>query len=210
MSLHGPATGRLLDVGCGDGTFLDRMRWLGWEVEGIEPDPQAAQSARERYGLAIRSERIEDAGLPESGFDAVTMNHAIEHVPDPVRVLAMISRSLRAGGTFVARTPNLESFGHRVFQDAWMHLDPPRHLHLFSPATLRACAEAAGLAVRSLRTSTLSAAQTYVVSRSIRASGHASLARSTSLRGRAFGLLEDALHAVRGDSGEEIVLVATR
>ncbi len=75
--------GRAVDVGCGNGDFLFRLKQLGWEVLGIETDPLAAETARRR-GIAVESKPLEKAGLPENWADAVIMNHVAEHLYDPV------------------------------------------------------------------------------------------------------------------------------
>lgn len=73
MWLSAQERGRLLDVGCGNGMFLDRMRQLGWDVTGVEPDGAAVRVAREKLGLEVIEGSREDAGLPDRYFDAVTM-----------------------------------------------------------------------------------------------------------------------------------------
>lgn len=73
---------RLLEIGCGNGRFLASFRELGWEVVGLEPDPDAARIAREKFGIEVYQETLEKAELPEASFDAVIMWHVIEHIPD--------------------------------------------------------------------------------------------------------------------------------
>jgi 2-polyprenyl-3-methyl-5-hydroxy-6-metoxy-1,4-benzoquinol methylase len=143
--------GRLLDIGCGNGTFLAAMRECGWDVLGVEPDPEAARLAREISGLHVVTGTLEEARLTANSIDAITLNHVIEHVPDPISMLEEICRVLRVGGKLVIATPNIESLGHRVSGASWPDLDPPRHLHLFSLRALRAVAEKAGLQIQCLR-----------------------------------------------------------
>ena len=106
MWLKAGERGRLLDVGCGNGRFLAQMRGLGWEVVGVEPDPEAARIAKERFGLEVFQDTLEEAKFPNDSFDAITMNHVIEHVPDPVGLLAESRRILKPGGKLVVVTPN--------------------------------------------------------------------------------------------------------
>lgn len=127
--------GLLVDVGCGKGDYLQKMRGLGWRVLGVEPDPAAAAVARAR-GLDVVDGFLEAAALPEGGVDVVTMNNVIEHLPDPRRTIRECGRVLRASGRLVIDTPNAASLGHRVFGNAWYPLDPPRHLFLFSPGNI--------------------------------------------------------------------------
>jgi 2-polyprenyl-3-methyl-5-hydroxy-6-metoxy-1,4-benzoquinol methylase len=184
MHLPAASGGRLLDIGCGNGAFLVGMRDRGWEVVGVEPDPVASQMARERHGLQVITETLAGAALPAAFARAITLNHVIEHVPDPVALLAMCRRLLQPGGKLVAVTPNVESLCHRLVGVRWSHLDPPRHLHLFSVGTLRACAEKAGLRIEILRS-------------------------RVAFNSWALLALQTALQPLDRKSGEELVLVAT-
>lgn len=135
-NLHLPIGGaRLLDIGCGQGTFLAEMERAGWNVHGIEPDPSAAAVAR-RSGIAVASEPLEESSLPVGSFDAVTMNHVIEHFHDPIAALRISRRLLKPGGILWITTPNLASRGHALFGRDWIGLDPPRHLVLFTRSSL--------------------------------------------------------------------------
>lgn len=215
MSLHGREKGRLLDVGCGSGVFLARMRGLGWEVEGVEPDRETVKVAREQFGLSIHEGTLAEAGFPDDTFDAITMNHVIEHVWDPISTLQECRRVLKPGGKLVLITPNIESLGHRLFREAWRGHEVPRHLYLFSPRTLRTCAEQAGLKVLQLRTTARSARWIWEASRLIKRNGMlpGGLPKEQSLRLRLEGLtfqtVEHGLCRV-GDMGEELVLVAIK
>lgn len=163
--------GCLLDVGCGNGWFLDRMRQLGWEVMGVQHDGDAVSVAKERFGLEVFQGSLEEARFPDGCFDTVTMNHVIEHVIDPVRLLKECRRVMKTGGKLVVATPNIKSLGCRVFDEHWRGLEVPRHLHLFSPQSLRACAEHASLEIRVMRTSARSASWMFAASSSIRRYG---------------------------------------
>ena len=132
LFLDPPAPGaRLLEVGCGSGEQLARLRDLGWDVEGIDFDAEAVASARSR-GLPVRHGLIGEQDYPEGHFDVVVMVHVIEHVPDPIELLRQCRELLKPGGRLVAITPNVGSWGHRRYGRDWLDLDPPRHLNLFS------------------------------------------------------------------------------
>lgn len=145
MYLEGVPPGRLLDVGCGDGTMLGRLRRLGWAGEGTEVDPEAAAHARMKEGIAVHLGPLETLNIPAETFDAVIMHHVVEHVHDPVALLRECRRVLRSGGRMIAVTPNAKSLGHRTLGKDWYALEHPRHLHLFSRGTLRECAARAGV-----------------------------------------------------------------
>jgi 2-polyprenyl-3-methyl-5-hydroxy-6-metoxy-1,4-benzoquinol methylase len=135
--------GRLLDVGCGNGGFLVLARQAGWQVEGVDFDAGAVQVARSR-GLEVHHGGIEVLTKRETGFDVITICHVIEHVYDPVAILRQLHALLKPGGTLWLDTPNLGSLGARRFGPNWRDLDPPRHLVLFNPASLRRALTEAG------------------------------------------------------------------
>ncbi len=123
--------GRLLDIGCGNGSFLDLAKNAGWEVEGVDPDPVSVDLAIKR-GLNVRPGGIEAfADMPES-FDVITMSHVIEHVHDPYTTLQWAYHLLKPGGFLWLSTPNIRSFGHEYYGYNWRGLEPPRHLVLFN------------------------------------------------------------------------------
>ena len=144
---HFPGPGaRVLDIGCGNGSFLWQMRSLGWEVRGVEPDPQSAAYAR-AAGLDVRDGLLQHQSLPEGYFDGITMNHVIEHLHDPMDTLRRCWKLLKPGGQITVTTPNLGSRGHQIFGADWLALDPPRHLVLFTEASLRGAMEHCGFVV---------------------------------------------------------------
>jgi 2-polyprenyl-3-methyl-5-hydroxy-6-metoxy-1,4-benzoquinol methylase len=142
--------GRLLDVGCGSGEWLLFMRRLGWDVEGIDFDERAVNAAAQN-GLKVRCGALEKGGFPAESFDAVVLNHVIEHVPDPLATLKECSRVLRPGGKVVLFTPNSSSLGHMVFKEEWRGLEPPRHLHVFSMQSISRILKQTGFRTVSVR-----------------------------------------------------------
>jgi SAM-dependent methyltransferase len=144
---HLPATpgGRLLDVGCGSGAFIAQMAALGWQAQGIDPDPAAVARAREA-GLTVTQGTLADLDPDEhaGSFDAVTLSHVIEHLYDPAGDLRRIKLLLRPGGLLWIATPNLEALGHRRFRRDWRGLEPPRHLVLFTRASLEGLLQRTG------------------------------------------------------------------
>jgi 2-polyprenyl-3-methyl-5-hydroxy-6-metoxy-1,4-benzoquinol methylase len=210
MQLGGIKPGRLLDVGCGNGSFLSLMRSAGWKVAGLEPDPKAARLASERLGVPIPSDTLREAAYPAASFDAVTMQHVIEHVYDPVGEIAECRRILKPGGLLVIVTPNVASEGHRRFKADWRGLEPPRHVHLFTRKTLAACAQMAGIGIKSLWTSARLAPGIWIESRAISKRKTGDAKKSGSLAGGlAFLLWERVAHVFRKDAGEELFLVGT-
>lgn len=215
MKLNGQRKGKLLDVGCGSGHFLAKMRELGWEVAGVEPAGQAVKVAKERFGLSVYEGTLEEVNFPDDTFDAITMHQVIEHVWDPMGTLQECRRVLKSSGRLVIVTPNIKSLGDRLFREAWRGLEVPRHLYLFSPCTLRVCAEQAGLQVKHLYTTARSARWIWAASRLIHRNGILPGGSPKKqglwlrLEGLAFQVVEHGLCWVR-DAGEELVLIATK
>lgn len=143
--MHLPAMpgGRLIEVGCGTGQALKRLQELGWDVEGLDFDPVVVEKARAK-GLNVKLGHLSAQEYPAGCFDAVVMSHVIEHVPDPVAFFRECHRVLRPGGRIVAYTPNASAWGHKHYGVDWRGLEPPRHLHVFTPQALCGTARQAG------------------------------------------------------------------
>ncbi len=121
----------LLEVGCGSGEWLTYMRRLGWRVEGVEPDPKAAETARSQ-GLNVRTGQLSDQRYPDEYADVICLVHVIEHLHEPLGTLRECRRVLKPNGRLVIATPNSASLGHRRFKSNWVSLDPPRHLMILT------------------------------------------------------------------------------
>ena len=213
--LNGSHKGKLLDLGCGKGSFLATMRDLGWDILGVEIDAQAASVAQDHFGVPVVKSPLEKAKFPADSFDAVTITHVLEHVHDPIGLLKECLRVLKPGGRLVVVTPNAESLGHRIFKRSWRGLEPPRHLCLFSMQTLRICTERVGAQVKILRTSARSACFIWKASNLIRRENELPVSSpprlNLSLRfgGMAFQLLEHGLQSFQRNIGEELILIAS-
>lgn len=207
--------GRVLDVGCGAGNELILLNRLGWRAEGLDPDP-AAVAAATRAGLTVAQGDLLAAGYEENAFDAVTMSHVVEHLPDPVAHLRAARRLLRPGGRLVVITPNAASWGHRIYGPDWRGLEPPRHLQIFSLPSLVRTLRAAGFGIERARTSARDAGYLMLFSENLRAGqrgpGASSVAPGTwppeRLRTREY--LEGLAARLRLNIGEELRVVARK
>jgi SAM-dependent methyltransferase len=135
---------RLLDVGCGNGEFLARMREVGWVVTGQDLDPRAAATTRSR-GIPVHEGPLDPAGFEER-FDVITLCHVLEHVHDPLAILKSCKQLLVPGGKLWLATPNADAVGLKKYRSLWVGLDSPRHLCVFSRQALVAALERAGFA----------------------------------------------------------------
>jgi 2-polyprenyl-3-methyl-5-hydroxy-6-metoxy-1,4-benzoquinol methylase len=130
------APGRsLLDVGCGDGSFLALAEACGWKPLGIDADMEAVARAR-LCGISVLPGSIEVLDGREEEFDVITLNHVIEHMHDPVSVIETCHRLLKPGGQLWIETPNVDSYSHARFGKFWRGLEAPRHLVLFCENSL--------------------------------------------------------------------------
>jgi 2-polyprenyl-3-methyl-5-hydroxy-6-metoxy-1,4-benzoquinol methylase len=202
--------GRLLDVGCGDGSMLEEAMSLGWSAEGVDFDSNAVANARSK-GLEVHLGAVEDLNLPDASFDLILMSHLIEQVYDPIRLLRECRRLLTPGGKLIVATPNAESLGHSKFGANWMLLHAPRHLYLFNSANLAAMTRRAGFKKIQTRTGTRGADGVFFFSNyRTQPESAGDLAPSVIQRIRVLGdeLWESALLKVRPLCGEELVLEA--
>lgn len=127
--------GSLLDVGCGNGTFLRLATLCGWDALGVDPDSKAVSTAT-RSGLNVYLGGVEQFKGEAERFDVITLNHVIEHVHDPLSLLETCHALLKPGGQLWIETPNIDSFGHLYFGADWRGLEAPRHLVLFNRRTI--------------------------------------------------------------------------
>lgn len=217
MFLRAPRNGTssLLDVGSGGGDFMLRMRDLGWSVTGVETDPIAVERARTR-GLDVHQGDLDDAELPESSFDAITMSHVIEHIHEPRSLLDRCRMLLKPAGTLVILTPNSASWGHRHFGRDWLGLDPPRHIHVFNPASLRQLLVSANLTPGRVATLAINASAVWPTSAAIHRSRSSSAGErpAISLRSTRSGIARQAAERLMRNmdpaAGEDLLAIATR
>jgi 2-polyprenyl-3-methyl-5-hydroxy-6-metoxy-1,4-benzoquinol methylase len=140
--------GSLLDIGCGDGNFLNAAIGAGWRGAGTDIG-RAAENARSA-GLDVYGslDEVRSHALPPSGsFDAVTMWHTLEHFTDPKGTLEGARSLLSEKGTLIVAVPDAAGLQASVFKGSWFHLDVPRHLYHFSRSALEALLARAGLSV---------------------------------------------------------------
>lgn len=130
--------GKILDIGCGDGSLLKFMKDTGWQTYGVEPNEISSRYARDVLGLNVFSGRLEDAGYSEESFDVITLFHVLEHIHEPVQTLKRIYRLLKRGGLLFIEVPNFNSFEAKIFKDKWVGISAPLHLYHFTPGTLKA------------------------------------------------------------------------
>lgn len=202
-------TASLLDVGCGTGHFLKLAERAGWEVTGIEPDETACAVAG-RLRAKIICGGLPNTGLPSESFDRITASHVLEHVNDPGAALREIRRLLRPGGEAWIAIPNFEAKGHARYRRDWLHLDPPRHLVMFTAESLCHALIQAGFVKPTFLTPGMNASFSFLASESVRLGGDPFAPQPGSILVRAAAFLADCRALTNPKQGEEIVLVASK
>lgn len=142
---------RVADVGGGACAFANALAATGCDVSVFEPNaanaPFADANSGVRFVAAPFDERaVVEAHIADGSLDAITMWHALEHVPDPVATLALARRLLRPGGVLYVSVPNLDSLQADISGTLWCYADIPRHLTHFSPEGLESRMQQAGFA----------------------------------------------------------------
>ncbi|SPF44067.1 SAM-dependent methyltransferase [Candidatus Sulfotelmatobacter kueseliae] len=129
--MAGMGQGRhLLDVGCGEGTFLQAARDRGWQAVGTELNPDPAR----RLGFDVFNSLEECADL--GPFSCVTLWHSLEHMTDPRAAITKVRRLVADDGVVFIAVPDFEGFQSKTFGESWLHLDVPRHLYHFTATAL--------------------------------------------------------------------------
>lgn len=130
--------GRLLDLGCGTGIFLEEVLRSGrWQVVGIEPTERAAAYARAALQVEIHQGRFSEVALPANSFDVITLWHVLEHLDHPIADLRHAHQLLKENGWLIFAIPNIEGLEAHIFGPYWVGWDLPRHLYQFPHSTLR-------------------------------------------------------------------------
>ncbi|MEQ8329607.1 MAG: methyltransferase domain-containing protein [Longimicrobiales bacterium] len=204
--------GRALDVGCGLGNQMEVLAGLGWAVEGVEVDPRSARAAADLTGAPVHVGDVRTLELPAGGYRLILLHHVVEHLSDPVAVLASLAPLLAPRGRVVLVYPNPHALAARRFGPAWMGWDAPRHLVLPPPSALSRLATLGGLRLRSRRTTARNALAHLAHSRGMaaRPGVAATVTGQATVSDRALAALERALVAAGIDVGEEVIAVLDR
>jgi SAM-dependent methyltransferase len=201
--------GRCLDVGCGNGTTLRYLTWLGWQSVGLEFDESAAESSRRVSGCDIRVGRLDNAGFHDGEFDMIHMNHVMEHLPDLRRTLELCSRFLSPVGRLVLKYPNSKSLVTRASGEFAVTWDPPRHLVLPPRDAIVALLRQTGFGKIQVRTSAQCAAIYRAVSRRYRRRVWGrGFGGSVNVTDRLIKVVESLCVLCGCSVGEEIIVVA--
>ena len=138
--------GRILDVGCGGGFFLNSLSDF-WEKYGVEISDTSAEFGRGNLGLNIKTGELTDAKFESDYFDVVNIRGVIEHLPDPMGDLRESYRILKKGGIVAINTPNIASLCAKIYKNKFRLIDPKRHIYYFSTRTISKILEEVGFCI---------------------------------------------------------------
>ncbi len=126
--------GRVLDIGCGNGQFLEQVQLFGHiEIFGTEMEGGSAGRAAKIKSLQLQIGELKSDDFEDNYFDVITMFHVFEHLKNPKEYLSVIDEILKSKAYLVISFPNIDSWQAQFFKGKWLHLDPPRHLFFFTP-----------------------------------------------------------------------------
>ncbi len=131
-----PERPRALELGCATGQYLVRLQEAGWMATGIEPGERPASIAKDA-GLDVHCGTLEASQLKPEQFELAAAWMVIEHVPDAKGTLRRLHLLLKPGGTLLFSIPNAGSWEACFFGRYWYVWELPRHLHHFTPTSIR-------------------------------------------------------------------------
>lgn len=122
----------LLDIGAGNGFFLNACQIDKYVVQGLEPDQKARTVAKNDFDLDLR-DPSQISEIDSNSIDVITMWHVLEHVYHLKRDIAEYKRVLKDDGTLIIALPNIDSYDSTYYKEYWDGLDLPLHLYHFAP-----------------------------------------------------------------------------
>lgn len=158
FDLKFPHGGRLLDVGCATGVFLDMMRKKGWDVEGLEISDELASYARKTFSLNVHVKDLTSEKLNREPFHVITLFDVIEHIPDPNLMISACRDLLVDNGVLLLRTPTeeglLRDIAKVIYRMSLTKIEFPmlwfysfEHIHSFSLNTLNTILKRHGFSI---------------------------------------------------------------
>lgn len=140
-------TGRLLDVGCGAGLFLNVAKNEGFKVEGADISFASSDFCKNKFSIPVQVGELEKINF-RNLFDVIHMEEVIEHLPNPKKTLSKIYELLDKDGIIVIQTGNIRSLKAKIAGKNWDYFRLPGHIYYFSPQTLCKLLEIAGFKIQ--------------------------------------------------------------
>ncbi|MFA5032826.1 MAG: class I SAM-dependent methyltransferase [bacterium] len=142
--------GKVLDIGCGMGGNLNKLKKLGWETYGVEPDEYAAGYAKEANHNIICG-TLTDANFLPNFFDAILLREVLEHLHNPVETLKEIKRIIKPGGRIYLSVPISNNLFFKIFKNRWHSLEIPRHIWIPSTKAIKILCYKTGMKINRLK-----------------------------------------------------------
>lgn len=134
-NLYKPS-GKILDIGCGSGFFIQLAKKKGYDTYGVELNKEAVEYARKTFSLNIQNIDLVAANFPDNYFDIITCSQLLEHIAKPNDLLKEIHRILKDDGILMIEVPNFAGFVVKIWKDKWSGFQPQWHIWQFKPKTL--------------------------------------------------------------------------
>ncbi|MBU1077487.1 MAG: class I SAM-dependent methyltransferase [Spirochaetes bacterium] len=139
--------GRVLDVGCGAGIYLEAVPET-WEKHGIDRAPWAAQYTEKILKIPVVYGEIENVNYEKHFFDVINMTYVIEHLRDPLSILKRLNKWMKPKGRLIISVPNFGSICSKIFREFYRLADPCQHIYLFNPRSIKRMLKEAGFKVK--------------------------------------------------------------
>ena len=159
-----PNISKLLDVGCGIGVFLEHGKYRKWDVFGVELNEKARKTAEKRLKTSI-FQKLEDV-KSELNFDAISLWHVLEHLPQPNEVLEKLHSLAAPGAALILGLPNRESHDAGYYKEFWAAYDVPIHFWHFTKKDIKGIAKKTGWIVEAIKPMRLDAFYVSLLSES--------------------------------------------
>ncbi|WP_395752820.1 class I SAM-dependent methyltransferase [Prosthecobacter sp.] len=143
-------TGRILDIGCSAAFFMHLAQKNGWQADGVEIAPWAAEFSNKELGVRVFCGMLEQAAFPDNTFDVAFSSHVLEHISDPKSLLLEMKRVLRPGGLHVSVVPTQFASPSWRLQKRFIGDPPPKHVSFFDKSSFTRLVEDVGMEVVSV------------------------------------------------------------
>lgn len=137
--------GKLLDVGCALGFFVELASQNGFDAYGFDPSDYAVAAAKRTLGDSIKHGTIQSISYPKGEFDVITMFDVVEHLGDPIADLQKLIGYLKDDGIIIIATGNADSLSAKLFKRRWTFYIPPQHTYFFTKKNFQTVLGRAGL-----------------------------------------------------------------
>lgn len=136
LNKYAAGRGRLIDVGCGLGIFLNEARKRGFQVTGVDLSKEAARKTWERYKITVEHGSFENLTIADQSSDIITCFQTLEHMNDPRRFFRKAYKVLKPEGVLLITTPNSDCFWKKILRQYWFSYRHEEHLFFWNKKAL--------------------------------------------------------------------------